>query len=144
MSEQTVDELVKELRDAPYLAGDLCNKAAAALTRLQGENQLLKADLDICMADSNRASQIIYDMSSALNPNAGEHNIDCAIRVAKERDTLLAENQVLKRDRDRLDYAILYPRKFMHLMEVRAHGGFSEQELQQGREAIDFATTKKK
>lgn len=57
------------------------------------------------------------------------------IKVAEQLQQLTAA----QKDRERLDLAILYPKKFAHLMETRAHGGFPEQELQQGRQAIDSA-----
>lgn len=50
----------------------------------------------------------------------------------------------LLEDKVKLDYAILYPRKFSHLMETRAHGGFPEQELEQGRQALTSAMQKEK
>lgn len=69
------------------------------------------------------------------------------VKALTERSgCLLADYEQLKRERDeplkdkeRLDFAILYPHKFIYLMETRAHGGFVEQELKKGRQAIDAA-----
>jgi len=52
---------------------------------------------------------------------------------------LLEELAEARKDREWLDFAILYPNKFLKLMETRAHGGFPEQEKKQGRHAIDEA-----
>ena len=57
------------------------------------------------------------------------------------KETNLAE---LLADRARLNFAILYPRKFTYLIETRAHGGFPEQEKERGRQIVDEAIKKQK
>jgi len=47
-------------------------------------------DFATAIEDCNRSREIIYAMSAALEPNEGEHNIDCAKRVAAERTEAVA------------------------------------------------------
>ena len=61
------------------------------------------------------------------------------IAVSKAKQILATELKDVLEDKDRLNYAILYPRNFTKLMETRAHGGFVEEELRQGRQAITAA-----
>ena len=54
------------------------------------------------------------------------------------------DHQKQPTDTEILDWAILYPANFIHLMQTRAHGGFPEQEKEQGRLAIQTAMNKEK
>ncbi len=61
---------------------------------LRAELESAKTDITTAIEDCNRSRQIIYAMSAALRPKEGEHNIDCAVRVSAELESVKKERDM--------------------------------------------------
>lgn len=80
------DEAIAPLVASEMDWAEVAEKISDFARELEREVNQARECFRIVMEQSNRASEIIYQMSAHLNPNPGEHNIDAAKRVSEERD----------------------------------------------------------
>lgn len=104
-------------------------RAELATAKQQRDEE--RADFQTLLQDANRSREIIYEMSDALQPEPGEHNIDAAKRVVADRDRLAAENDGLRKAAGHAKNA---------LTRSLIHHGCDPCHIREAIDAIDAAT----
>jgi hypothetical protein len=107
-----------------------------------------KKDLQDQLLLANAQIAVMGELLEALRADLIENDTPKSEEMAEVFNKIFTSIPAIARelieDWEMLDWAIIHPHRFTHLMECQAHGGFEKDELKRGRLAIKSAMSKEK